>query len=101
VLDIASLSGEEGERRREWDACQIVSFANTAGGHNFRPGPVDRLKFWYQHKLHGFDDPYGFRTCVGCGRCTVSCPSGIDDIVKVVLTIQGNQVKLNDGVETA
>lgn len=95
VVDISSLDGESGERRREWDACQFVGFAKVAGGHNFRPGPVDRLKFWYRHKLHGFDDPYGFKTCVGCGRCTVSCPSGIDDIVGVVLRIQGNNVKLN------
>jgi sulfhydrogenase subunit beta (sulfur reductase) len=95
VLDISSLDGESGERKREWDSCQLVGFAAVAGGHNFRPGPVDRLKFWYRHKLHGFNDPYGYMTCVGCGRCTVSCPSGIDDIVNVVLRIQGNKVKLN------
>jgi sulfhydrogenase subunit beta (sulfur reductase) len=95
LVDIASLDGNSGERVREWDSCQFVGFAQVAGGHNFRPGPVDRLKFWYRHKLHGFDDPYGFKTCVGCGRCTVSCPSGIDDIVGTVLRIQGNKVTLD------
>lgn len=95
VTDISELDGESGERRREWDSCQFVGFAKVAGEHNFRPGPVDRLKFWYRHKLHGFDDPYGFKTCVGCGRCTVACPSGIDNIVDVVLRIQGNKVQLN------
>lgn len=94
VTDVASLDGNSGERQREWDSCQFSGFAAVAGGHNFRPGPVDRLKFWFRHKLHGFEDPYGFPTCVGCGRCTVSCPAGIDDIVGVVLHIQGNQVKL-------
>lgn len=94
VIDIASLDGESGERHREWDSCQIAGFAKVAGDYNFRPGPVDRLRFWYRHKLHGFNDPYGFKTCVGCGRCTVSCPAGIDDIVNVVLRIQGNEVKL-------
>lgn len=93
IVDIGSLDGKSGERKREWDSCQIVSFAKVAGDFNFRPGPVDRLKFWYRHKLHGFDDPYGFPTCVGCGRCTVSCPSGIDDIVGVVLQLQGKQMK--------
>lgn len=93
IVDISSLDGKSGERKREWDSCQIVSFAKVAGDFNFRPGPVDRLKFWYRHKLHGFDDPYGFPTCVGCGRCTVSCPSGIDDIVGVVLQLQGKQMK--------
>lgn len=88
LLDIASLSGDSGSRHRQWDSCQFVSFAQVAGDFNFRPGPVDRLKYWYQHKLHGFDDPYGFKTCVGCGRCTVSCPAGIDDIVSVVKHLQ-------------
>lgn len=99
IVDISSLDGKSGERKREWDSCQIVSFAKVAGDFNFRPGPVDRLKFWYRHKLHGFDDPYGFPTCVGCGRCTVSCPSGIDDIVGVVLQLQGKRMK-EQGAET-
>lgn len=92
IVDSSSLDGNSGERKREWDSCQIVSFAKVAGDFNFRPGPVDRLKFWYRHKLHGFEDPYGFPTCVGCGRCTVSCPSGIDDIVGVVLQLQGKKM---------
>ncbi|MBI5175875.1 MAG: 4Fe-4S dicluster domain-containing protein [Candidatus Obscuribacter sp.] len=91
LVDVASLSGDSGERRREWDSCQFTGFAQVAGDFNFRPGPVDRLKFWYRHKLHGFDDAYGFKTCVGCGRCTVSCPSGIDDIVAVVNILQSSK----------
>lgn len=91
LVDIASLDGESGERHRQWDSCQFVGFAQVAGDFNFRPGPVDRLKFWYKHKLHGFDDPYGFKTCVGCGRCTESCPAGIDDIVHVVKIMQSSQ----------
>ena len=88
LIDIASLNGDSGERVREWDSCQFVGFAQVAGEFNFRPTPVDRLKFWYRHKLHGFDDPHGMPTCVGCGRCTVSCPAGIDDLVAVVKTLQ-------------
>ncbi len=94
MIDIASLHAERGERVREWDSCQLVGFAKVAGDFNFRPGPVDRLKFWYRHKLHGFEDPHGLPTCVGCGRCTVSCPSGIDDIVSVVLRLQGKPAVL-------
>lgn len=93
IVDIASLNGTSGERRREWDSCQFSGFAQVGGDFNFRPTPVDRLKFWYRHKLHGFDDPYGFKTCVGCGRCTVSCPAGIDDIVSVVKALQANNAE--------
>ena len=89
MVDVASLHAQAGERVREWDSCQFVGFAKVAGETNFRPGPVDRLKFWYRHKLHGFEDPHGLPTCVGCGRCTESCPAGIDDIVNVVLRLQG------------
>jgi sulfhydrogenase subunit beta (sulfur reductase) len=96
LLDIASLDGESGERHRQWDSCQFVSFAQVGNNFNFRPGPVDRLKYWYQHKLHGFDDPYGFKTCVGCGRCTESCPAGIDDIVSVVKALQANATEKGD-----
>lgn len=93
LVDIASLNDGSGERRREWDSCQFSGFAKVSGDFNFRPTPVGRLKFWYRHKLHGFDDPYGFKTCVGCGRCTVSCPAGIDDIVAVVKALQENREK--------
>lgn len=89
VVDIAQLNGG-GQRQREWDSCQFHGFAGVAGG-NFRPGPIDRLKFWYRHKLHGFQDAYQLPTCVGCGRCTVSCPSEIDDIVGVAVRLEGNQ----------
>ena len=102
LVDVAALSSKQdgsgdAERRREWDSCQFVGFAKVAGDYNFRPGPVDRLKFWYRHKLHGFDDAYGFKTCVGCGRCTVSCPSGIDDIVKVVNILQAARQEKDEG----
>lgn len=90
IVDIAQLNGS-GERVREWDSCQFTEFAQVAGKNNFRPGPIDRLKFWYRHKLHGFQDAYQLPTCVGCGRCTVSCPSEIDDIVGVVVRLEGSQ----------
>ncbi|MBX9687987.1 MAG: 4Fe-4S dicluster domain-containing protein [Candidatus Obscuribacterales bacterium] len=91
LVDIAGLNAKEGERVRQWDSCQFVGFAQVNGDFNFRATPADRLKFWYRHKLHGFDDAYGFKTCVGCGRCTESCPAGIDDIVQVVKILQGKK----------
>lgn len=97
LVDVASFHDGAGERHREWDSCQFVGFAKVSGDFNFRPTPTDRLKFWYRHKLHGFDDPYGFKTCVGCGRCTVSCPAGIDDLVSVVKILQENRKKKDEG----
>lgn len=96
LVDIAALNGTDGQRRREWDSCQFSSFATVSGDFNFRPTPVDRLKFWYRHKLHGFEDAYSLPTCVGCGRCTVACPSGIDDIVAVAKALQSTKGKGTD-----
>ncbi|MDX2108379.1 MAG: 4Fe-4S dicluster domain-containing protein [Candidatus Melainabacteria bacterium] len=91
MTDVAMFNSEkvEAERQRVWDSCQFSGFAAVAGGENFRPGPVDRLKFWYRHKLHGFEDPIEIPSCVGCGRCTVSCPSGIDDLPGVIRILAG------------
>lgn len=100
LVDIASLNNDSGSRKREWDSCQFTGFAKVGGDFNFRPTPVDRLKFWYRHKLHGFDDAYADKTCVGCGRCTVSCPSGIDDIVAVVKALQvSSAAKTSEGAD--
>ncbi len=98
MVDVAMFNSEkvEAKRDRVWDSCQFSGFASVAGGENFRPGPVDRLKFWYRHKLHGFNDPIQIPSCVGCGRCTVSCPSGIDDLVGVVLSLQNKQLQKED-----
>lgn len=93
MVDIAMFNSEkmQAKRDRVWDSCQFSGFAAVSGGENFRPGPVDRLKFWYRHKLHGFEDPIEIPSCVGCGRCTVSCPSGIDDLPGVVLRLEQNK----------
>ncbi len=89
MVDTLSLSGTCGERCRQWDGCQFNGFAKVAGDFNFRATAVERYKFWFRHKLHGFEDPYGDKTCVGCGRCRVSCPADIDRIVEMVPRLAG------------
>jgi sulfhydrogenase subunit beta (sulfur reductase) len=41
------------------------------------------VKFRFYHKQRGFVAEYGRPSCVGCGRCIVACPAGID-IVTVI-----------------
>jgi len=97
MVDVAMFNSEKMQARRDrvWDSCQFTGFAAVAGDENFRPGPVDRLKFWYRHKLHGFDDAIEIPSCVGCGRCTVSCPSGIDDLPGVIFALQQSKEKIS------
>lgn len=65
-------------RRRYWDNCFFTDHARVAGGHDFRPGRGQRLRFRFEHKRIGLGAERGHSSCVGCGRCRRACPVGID-----------------------
>lgn len=58
-------------------SCNLLDFAEVAGGHNFRPESSTRLKYRYYHKHRGFVEAYEEYLCVGCGRCGSACLSKI------------------------
>ena len=65
-------------RCRVWDACTLSSFAQVAGGHNFRSTQKDRYFNWFYHKfVRGYKE-FGQAQCVACGRCQKYCPAGIN-----------------------
>ncbi len=66
-----------GERRRAWAGCHIDRFTDMAGGHSFRKGHGDRMRFKTLHKVHDFHQRFGRHMCVGCGRCDDHCPEYI------------------------
>jgi sulfhydrogenase subunit beta (sulfur reductase) len=73
--------GEEGSTRlRVWDSCLFSQHAAVAGGENFRETNADRIKYRFYHKHRGFVVEHGRPSCIGCGRCIVSCPAGIHDV---------------------
>jgi len=74
-------------RLRRWDACMRKDFALVTGGYNFRGNRADRFRFRYLHKEVGFGDMHGKATCTGCGRCSETCPAGID-MVEIVKSIR-------------
>jgi ferredoxin len=71
-----SLS-DHAEQVREWDSCFSEGHASMRGGHA-RPEIRHRYRQWLTHKLGGWHDQFGRSGCVGCGRCIVWCPVGID-----------------------
>lgn len=77
VLDDAALDGSV-TRRRVWDNCFFAEHGKVAGGHDFRPGRAERLRFRMEHKFFGFGSLRGQNSCVGCGRCRQACPVDID-----------------------
>ncbi len=66
------------ERIRTWESCQSKGFTRIAGGHDPRADKGSRLRQRFCHKLLYFPQQFGPLSCVGCGRCVVSCPVNID-----------------------
>ncbi|MFD5319217.1 4Fe-4S dicluster domain-containing protein [Streptomyces sp. NPDC127098] len=75
--DVTDLTGDHAERWRRWDVCYDLDFSYLTGGVVRRTGH-SRYRQWLTHKLGTWHDQFGSSGCVGCGRCIVWCPVGID-----------------------
>jgi len=71
-------------------SCNVIDFAEVAGGHNFRLERSTRLKYRYYHKHRGFVEAYEESLCVGCGRCGESCLAGIT-VPEVIASVRGKE----------
>ena len=78
VIDEMSLDDTGIHRKRHWDSCMFKEYSMVAGGQNFREARAERLKLWYTHKLQSFTGAYQKYSCVGCGRCIMTCPVDIN-----------------------
>ncbi|MDD2853815.1 MAG: 4Fe-4S dicluster domain-containing protein [Desulfuromonadaceae bacterium] len=78
VLEFGGLDGCSAERVRQWDNCLFKGHAQVAGGLSFRKDRAERFRYRYWHKYGGFGPLRDVVSCVGCGRCRVACPTGID-----------------------
>jgi sulfhydrogenase subunit beta (sulfur reductase) len=86
------IPGEKpGERVRQWDACTLHDYSLVAGGENFREHKRSRLKLYYTHKLEAYMSKFGKPSCVGCGRCVVTCPVGIS-VKSIADALEGRPV---------
>jgi ferredoxin len=77
VEDTTDLTGDVAQRWLTWDSCFDIDFSYLHGGA-VRPSPRSRYRQWLTHKLGTWHDQFGESGCVGCGRCIVWCPVGID-----------------------
>jgi Fe-S-cluster-containing hydrogenase component 2 len=77
VVEHNDLEGHETSRSRRWDSCFTMDYSYIHGG-SVRPSVASRYRQWMTHKLATWHDQFGTTGCVGCGRCIVWCPVGID-----------------------
>ncbi|WP_405009796.1 4Fe-4S dicluster domain-containing protein [Kitasatospora sp. NBC_01539] len=75
--DVTDLTGDHAERWRRWESCFDLDFSHLPTGP-VRESPRSRYRQWATHKLGTWYDQFGSSGCVGCGRCIVWCPVGID-----------------------
>ncbi|SHF70148.1 4Fe-4S dicluster domain-containing protein [Streptoalloteichus hindustanus] len=75
--EVTDLTGEHGERWQRWSSCFDLDFSYLHGGE-VRTSRQSRYRQWMTHKLSTWYDQFGSSGCVGCGRCIVWCPVGID-----------------------
>lgn len=75
--EVTDLTGDHTERWQRWDSCFDLQFSNLHGG-SVRSSTRSRYRQWISHKLGTWHDQFGGSGCVGCGRCIVWCPVGID-----------------------
>jgi len=77
IEDTTDLTGDHAERWERWDSCFDLDFSYLHGG-SVRKSATSRYRQWLTHKLGTWHDQFGSSGCVGCGRCIVWCPAGID-----------------------
>ncbi len=80
MYDDPALGNGQGSRLREWDGCQLASFALVAGPHNFRAKAAERLRHRMYRKAKWIHERTGLPGCVGCARCDRACTAKISSV---------------------
>jgi ferredoxin len=91
VEEVVAMDMQRASKIRELYSCNILDFAEVAGGHNFRPQSSTRLKYRYYHKHRGFVEAFEEALCVGCGRCGINCLADIT-VPEVIASVRRGEM---------
>lgn len=83
VRDEIDLNMTDGTRERFWDGCMLNTFAEVAGGEDFRGKLSGRTRHRLYRKFKYISESSGELHCIGCGRCSKYCPANIN-IVDII-----------------
>jgi ferredoxin len=71
-------TNKKGDRLRCWDSCGFSLFTLHTSGHNPRNTQSERWRQRVMHKFSYMPEQFGMLGCVGCGRCSLSCPADMN-----------------------
>jgi ferredoxin len=84
MYDQSNLEKDSSTRNRCWDSCFYNEFTQVAGPapvapkHRLMITTAQKIYFWYEHHFVRTPATFSLPGCVGCGRCTRTCPADID-----------------------
>lgn len=87
TMDRTDPAATTAERLVRWDSCFTFGFSELHGGA-VRSTTAARYRQWVSHKMSWWWDQFGTAGCVGCGRCIVWCPAGIDIREEAIAAIE-------------
>jgi len=90
IEEIVAVDLKKAQKRKTLYSCNLIDFAEVAGGHNFRSERSTRLKYRYYHKHRGFVEAFEESLCVGCGRCGEACLAGIT-VPEVIASVRAEK----------
>jgi len=82
------INGQEGARLRCWDSCGFSLFTLHASCHNPRSVQSERWRQRVMHKFSYMPDRLDVFGCVGCGRCSRSCPVDMNLLEKLQAIVE-------------
>jgi ferredoxin len=98
VEETVNIDLKTAKKTKSLYSCNLIDFAEVAGGHNFRPEQHIRLKYRYYHKHRGFVEAYEESLCVLAGLWRIVLQAWVPEVCKHTQAggLMDTKLKFND-----